>query len=140
MIDVKELKRKLDLRVEKETAESLNAWLDKERSKDSKVTEREIDPAYEIVTRNYDELTLPDEPHEEMQTVIVNIMNPKAEALLKNLEDMSLITIGDITNAPMGKLLMKFFAHEESTLSDQEIIAEVNAVRKSYWEKWHQEH
>ena len=57
MIDLVELKRRIDERWAKETPESLNAWLDKERSKDSKVTEREIDPAYEIVTkRNDDEL------------------------------------------------------------------------------------
>ena len=56
MIDLIELKRKIDERWAKETPESLNAWLDKERSKDSKVTEREIDPAYEIVAKRDDDV------------------------------------------------------------------------------------
>lgn len=71
-----------------------------------------------------------------METIQIDILNPKAKKLLRNLADLNLIRI----NKPKSKsdfssLLEKLRAETKDEISLDEITNEVEQVRKSRYEK-----
>ena len=68
-----------------------------------------------------------------MNTFTVEIVNPKADILLRNLADMNLITIKKTT--PLSAILAKLRRNEEVVPSLEEITKEVEAVRQARYEK-----
>jgi hypothetical protein len=71
-----------------------------------------------------------------METIQIDILNPQAKALLKNLAKLKLIKIRKeekITD--FNSLLEKFRAQSESAPSLEEITHEVEQVRKARYEK-----
>jgi hypothetical protein len=71
-----------------------------------------------------------------METIRIDILNPKAKSLLKDLADLKLIRIQkEKTNSDFKELLNKLRINSKETLSLDEITAEVEAVRKARYEK-----
>ncbi len=71
-----------------------------------------------------------------MESLRIEIINPKAKQLLKNLADMELIKIKKETVKPdFSELLNKLRSQSESTPSLDEITKEVESVRKARYEK-----
>jgi len=72
-----------------------------------------------------------------MDTIRIEILNPKARKLLKNLADLKLIKISDSSDkkSEFKKLLIKLRAKSENAPSIEEIEKEVEAVRKARYEK-----
>ncbi|MCH6202152.1 hypothetical protein MMU07_21420 [Aquiflexum sp. LQ15W] len=71
-----------------------------------------------------------------METITIDILNPKAKALLKDLENLELIRIRkDNKNSDLAALLKNFRKNADSAPSMEEINAEVEAVRKARFEK-----
>ncbi|MFA9391960.1 MAG: hypothetical protein ACERKD_19280 [Prolixibacteraceae bacterium] len=70
-----------------------------------------------------------------METIKVEILNPKAKSLLKNLADLNLIRINSDTKSDFKELLDTLRQDAENSLSFDEITSEVEAVRKSRYEK-----
>jgi hypothetical protein len=71
-----------------------------------------------------------------MESIRIEILNPKAKSLIKNLADMDLIRIKK--NKPKSEfsdLLAKLRKPSEETLSLEEITKEVESVRKARYEK-----
>ncbi len=70
-----------------------------------------------------------------METITIDIINPKAKNLLKNLADLNLIKIKKKkANTELQELLEKLRRKAEDTLSMEEIAEEVKAVRKARYE------
>lgn len=71
-----------------------------------------------------------------METLRIDILNPKAKSLLKNMADLDLIKIkkGKV-KSEFTELLEKFRANAENAPSLDEITAEVESVRKARYEK-----
>lgn len=70
-----------------------------------------------------------------METIKVDILNPKAKILLKNLADLNLIKIKKEKAKPeLQELLEKLRGKAEDALSIEEITEEVKAVRKARYE------
>ena len=67
-----------------------------------------------------------------MNTFTVEIINPKADILLRNLADMNLITIKKTT--PLSAILAKLRRNEEVAPSLEEITKEVEEVRQARYE------
>ena len=71
-----------------------------------------------------------------MESLRIEIINPKAKRLLKNLADMELIKIKKETVKPdFSELLDKLRSQSENTPSLDEITKEVESVRKARYEK-----
>ena len=71
-----------------------------------------------------------------MTTIQVDILNPKANKLLKNLADMNLISIRDSSNDGFLKLLKKLRTKAKNNPpSLEEITKEVEIVRASRYAK-----
>jgi hypothetical protein len=71
-----------------------------------------------------------------METIKIDILNPKAKALLKDLADLNLIRIKkDKKNTEFKDLLEKLRIHSDESPSPDEITSEVEAVRKTRYEK-----
>ncbi|TNF42829.1 MAG: hypothetical protein EP310_05465 [Bacteroidetes bacterium] len=71
-----------------------------------------------------------------METFRIDILNPKAKSLLKDLADLDLIRIKkEKVKSEFKELLEKFRINSEIAPSLDEITAEVEAVRKSRYEK-----
>lgn len=71
-----------------------------------------------------------------METVQIDILNPKAKKLLKNLEDLNLIKITAARKkSDFSELLNKIRANQKEEISLDEITKEVEAVRKSRYEQ-----
>ncbi len=71
-----------------------------------------------------------------METIRIDILNPKAKSLLKDLADLDLIRIKKEKVKPEFKeLLDKFRIDSDETPSMDEITAEVESVRKTRYEK-----
>jgi hypothetical protein len=67
-----------------------------------------------------------------METVQIDILNPKAKKLLKNLADLNLIKIiKSQKKSDFSELLNKIRADQKGEISLDEITKEVEAVRKS---------
>ncbi len=71
-----------------------------------------------------------------MNTITVDILNPKAKKLLKSLVDLDLIAIRDKSESGFAKLLNKLRSKETSKPTLDEITKEVELVRgKRYGKK-----
>jgi len=67
-----------------------------------------------------------------METITIDIINPKAKNLLKNLADLNLIKIKKKKAKPeLQELLEKLRSKAEDALSMEEIAEDVKAVRKA---------
>lgn len=71
-----------------------------------------------------------------METLNIEIINPKAKQLLKSLADLNLIKIKkEKAKSDFTELLMKLRSQSEDVPSLDEITKEVESVRKDRYEK-----
>ena len=70
-----------------------------------------------------------------METIRIDILNPKAKEILKNLADLNLIRINKDRKPNFSGLLKTLRAKSEDEISLDEITEEVEKVRKSRYEK-----
>jgi hypothetical protein len=71
-----------------------------------------------------------------METIRIDILNPKAKALLKDLANLDLIRIKkDKSENSFSEVLKKFRSKSDEAPSLEEITKEVEAVRKARYEK-----
>lgn len=71
-----------------------------------------------------------------MESLRIEIINPKAKRLLKNLADMELIRIKkEQVKSDFSELLNKLRSQSENAPSLEEITKEVESVRKARYEK-----
>jgi hypothetical protein len=71
-----------------------------------------------------------------METIRVDILNPKAKSLLKGLADLDLIRIKkDKVKPEFKELLKNLRSDSDNAPSLDEITKEVEAVRKARYEK-----
>jgi len=70
-----------------------------------------------------------------MNTMRIEILNPKAVKLLKDLADLNLITIQDNSKNGFAKVLKKFRSKSKFTPSLDEITQEVEVVRSKRYAK-----
>ena len=71
-----------------------------------------------------------------METLKIDILNPKAKSLLKDLADLKLIRIQKSkVKDEFQELLDKFRMKSDEALSLDEITKEVEAIRKARYEK-----
>jgi hypothetical protein len=70
-----------------------------------------------------------------MSTITVDILNPKAEKLLKSLVDLDLIAIRSNSESEFSKLLQKLRSQESPKPSLDEITKEVELVRSKRYDK-----
>lgn len=64
-----------------------------------------------------------------METIKVDILNPKARKLLKELADLDLIAIRKSTKSDFSEVLKRLRSKSETVPSTEEIANEVEAVR-----------
>jgi len=71
-----------------------------------------------------------------METVRIDILNPKAKTLLEDLANLDLIRIKkDKPENSFSEVLKKFRSKSDEAPSLEEITKEVEAVRKARYEK-----
>ncbi len=71
-----------------------------------------------------------------METIRIDILNPKAKSLLKNLADLDLIRIKkDKLKSELKELLDELRINADEVPSLDEITEEVESVRKARYEK-----
>lgn len=71
-----------------------------------------------------------------MESIRIDILNPKARSLLKDLADLDLIRIkNDNVKTEFKELLDKLRNNSDATPSYDEITNEVESVRKARYEK-----
>ena len=71
-----------------------------------------------------------------METIRIDILNPKAKKLLKDLADLNLIKINkEKYKSEFTTLLKKIRAKSKDEITLDEITKEVEQVRKSRYEK-----
>jgi hypothetical protein len=70
-----------------------------------------------------------------MNTIKINILNPKATKLIKNLADLQLIAIQKPTKNSFSGVLKKLRAKAKSAPSFEEITKEVEMVRTKLYAK-----
>lgn len=71
-----------------------------------------------------------------METIRIDILNPKAKALLNDLENLDLIRIrSEKSDTDFSDLLKKLRSKADKAPSLEEIAAEVESVRKSRYGK-----
>jgi len=71
-----------------------------------------------------------------METVRIDILNPKAKSLLKDLADLKLIRIKkEKAKSDFKELLERVRINADDALIPEEIKEEVEAVRKARYEK-----
>ena len=71
-----------------------------------------------------------------METIRIDIINPKAKSILKDLADLDLIRIKkEKVKSEFKELLDRLSIDSDDTPSLDEITAEVEAVRKARYEK-----
>jgi len=71
-----------------------------------------------------------------METIQIDILNPKAKKLLRNLADLNLIKINKPkTRSDFSALVQKLRSKSDDDISFEEITKEVEQVRKSRYEK-----
>jgi len=64
-----------------------------------------------------------------METLKVDILNPKARKLLKDLADLDLIAIRKSTKSEFSEVLERLRSKSETVPSPEEIAGEVETVR-----------
>jgi len=70
-----------------------------------------------------------------METIRVEILNPKAKNLLRELAELNLIKISKEEKSDFTQLLKKIRANSTDEISLEEISLEVEEIRKSRNEK-----
>lgn len=70
-----------------------------------------------------------------METIKVDILNPKARKLLKDLADLNLIAIRKSDKSNFSEVLKKLRSKSTTTLSPEEIANEVETVRSRRYNK-----
>ena len=70
-----------------------------------------------------------------MNTITVNILNPKAARLLKDLEDLNLIAIQDTSKNGFASILKKLRSKAMSAPTLEVITNEVELVRSKRYAK-----
>lgn len=71
-----------------------------------------------------------------METLKVDILNPKAKTILKNLADLKLIRIkSSKVKSDLKDLLTRLRVNHDEIPSLEEITSEVQLVRKTRYEK-----
>ena len=70
-----------------------------------------------------------------MNTITVNILNPKAAKLLKDLADLNLIAIQDTSKNGFASILKKLRTKAKSAPTLEEINNEVELVRSKRYAK-----
>lgn len=71
-----------------------------------------------------------------METIRIDILNPKAKSILKDLADLELIRIKkEEGKSEFKKLLNKLRVYSDEAPNLKEITAEVEAVRRARYEK-----
>jgi len=71
-----------------------------------------------------------------METIKVDILNPKAKTILKNLADLNLIRIkSSKVKSELKDLLTRLRINQDESPSLDEITAEVELVRRNRYEK-----
>ncbi|WP_019039083.1 hypothetical protein [Psychroflexus tropicus] len=71
-----------------------------------------------------------------METIQIDILNPKAKKLLKDLADLNLIKINkENTKSDFSSLLKKLKSNSDDEISLDEITDEVEQIRKLRHEK-----
>ena len=71
-----------------------------------------------------------------MESIRIEILNPKAKSLIKNLADMDLIRIKkEKVKSEFSELLERLRMHSDKAPSLEEITMEVESVRKARYEK-----
>ncbi len=70
-----------------------------------------------------------------MNTLRIDILNPKAARLLKDLADLDLIAIRDSSKSGFENILKRFRARTKSAPSLEEITKEVELVRAKRYGK-----
>ncbi len=70
-----------------------------------------------------------------MESIRIDIINPKAKRLLKDLADLKLIRINKDVKSEFSSLIKKLRNKSSKDLSLDEITKEVENVRKSRYEK-----
>ncbi|CAN5444749.1 hypothetical protein BH23BAC3_BH23BAC3_34350 [soil metagenome] len=66
-----------------------------------------------------------------METIKVDILNPKARKLLNDLADLDLIAIRKSSKIDFSEVVKKLRATSENALTENEIAQEVEAVRSA---------
>lgn len=64
-----------------------------------------------------------------MDTLLINILDPKATKLMKDLEEMELIYIQNPVEGGFASVLKKLRSNSDSTPTLEEIAAEVESER-----------
>jgi len=71
-----------------------------------------------------------------METLRIDILNPKAKSILKDLADLNLIKINkESKKSDFSELLKKIRSKSKDEITLEEITEEVEQVRKSRYEK-----
>ena len=70
-----------------------------------------------------------------MNTMRINILNPKAAKLLKDLADLNLIAIQDTSKNGFSSVLKKLRSKAKSAPTFDEITSEVELVRSKRYAK-----
>jgi hypothetical protein len=70
-----------------------------------------------------------------MNTMRIDILNPKATRLLKDLEDLNLIAIQDISKNGFASVLKKLRSKSKSAPTFDEITSEVELIRSKRYAK-----
>lgn len=70
-----------------------------------------------------------------METVKIDILNPKARKLLKNLADLDLISIRKSSKSNFSEVIEKLRSQSDSALSSDEIAREVEIIRSRRYDK-----
>ncbi len=66
-----------------------------------------------------------------MQTIEIDILNPKVLSILENLVDLELIRFKEKSKNDFSKLVNKIRNNSDIEINEDEIAYEVKAVRKS---------
>ena len=70
-----------------------------------------------------------------METIKVDILNPKARKLLKDLADLNLISIRESTRSDFYEVLQKLRSKSETGPDPDEIAREVDKVRSKRYNR-----
>ena len=70
-----------------------------------------------------------------METLRIDIVNPKAKKIIKELADLNLITIHDKDSAKSFQRLLKKIRNKKEKISLAEITSEVELVRSKRYGK-----
>ena len=76
------------------------------------------------------------EKSKAMESIIIEILNPKAKSLLKNLADLNLIKIRkEKDNIALTELLTRLRKKSDDSFSLEDISSEVESVREKRYDK-----